>query len=369
MPPKGKQQPASQDPPPRSDSELDDHDTEIGQLQDQVRTLTQTISQVQQNTQDMFTQMMAQLRASTTPGPTQNLRPTIEVGTPFTDNTSTLRAYSKKRGDPTALSDGKDPTFISWRIQLRAKLRDNADHFPTKQSVMDYIFGCTSGTAQGHLETRHDEDSPMRFTSREDMFALLATVFTNPNKVQDARYEYSRLTMKTTENFQDFQTTFLRLAGDGQVPQQDYRMDLYYKLPVSLQRLVLPTLDDLVTYERLAARCLTLDTGLRRIRETENGQREARKQSQRTAGTGTNSGTRPVTEQQRTLPEPTRGGTPRGGSSREGTPRPKPTCTNCGKEGHWPKDCWSPKRAESSPRIAEVEETDESGLSLGKDDA
>ena len=73
--------------------------------------------------------------------------------------------------------------------------------------------------------------------------------------------------METGQTFSAFQTTFLHLAGEGQVPQTSYRLDLFNKLPAYLQKMLLPVLDDLETYEKLAARCLTLDTGLKRIEE------------------------------------------------------------------------------------------------------
>ena len=87
--------------------------------------------------------------------------------------------------------------------------------------------------------------------------------------MRDAQFEYHRLRIQADQTFSEFQTTFLHLAGEGQVPMTSLRLDLYDKLPPYLQRMLLPTLDDLDSYKKLAARCLALDTGLKRIEETE----------------------------------------------------------------------------------------------------
>ena len=51
-----------------------------------------------------------------------------------------ILAKSAKIPDPPILTDGKDPTFESWRLQIRGKLRVNADHFPTDEARMTYVF-------------------------------------------------------------------------------------------------------------------------------------------------------------------------------------------------------------------------------------
>ena len=85
------------------------------------------------------------------------------------------------------------------------------------------------------------------------MIQHLATIYVNPNKVRDARYDYNRLIMKSNQSFTEFQTQFLYLAGEGQVPPDNYRLDLYDKLTVQLQEKIAVALDDLPTYQRLAA--------------------------------------------------------------------------------------------------------------------
>lgn len=272
---------------------------------------------------------------------------TVERSTPATTMTSPEHPgsvkYSKRRPDPPIFTDSKDPTFESWKIQMQAKLRANADHYPMEEDKMEYLFSRTLGDAQKHLLPRFDEDSPIRFVSFREMLRHLASIYVNPNKVRDAQYEYRQLRMETGQTFATFQTKFLHLAGEGQIPQPSYRLDLFDKLPTHLQRMLLPVLDDLDTYEQLATRCLTLDTGLRRIEEMTSKKRIPRTYASTPTLTTTVPGyTRPVTSPPlpRTTLTPDR-------TLRASTPsNPPVTCYNCQKQGHYALSCPEPKKTD-----------------------
>jgi hypothetical protein len=60
---------------------------------------------------------------------------------------------SMKIPDPPPLTDGKDPIFESWKLQICGKLRVNVDHFPSDEARMAYVYGCTRGDAQKHLNS------------------------------------------------------------------------------------------------------------------------------------------------------------------------------------------------------------------------
>ena len=57
--------------------------------------------------------------------------------------------------------------------------------------------------------------------------------------MQNARLSYKSLNMKTIEAFSAFQTRFLYLAGQAQIPQEDLLLDLFNKLTLDLQQAVL----------------------------------------------------------------------------------------------------------------------------------
>jgi hypothetical protein len=275
--------------------------------------------------------------------------------------------YSKKLSDPSPLDKGQDPTFESWRFQIKNKLRANADHFPTEADRIAFVFGCTKGDAQKHLLPRIEEEAPNRFTVAEELIQLLATVYVNPNKVRDGRYQYNKLFMTTNQSFAEFQTTFLHLAGEGQIHESNLRMDLYDKLSTDLQKGMASHLVDLDTYDKLAARCLSLDTELRRINARVDRQKRLAEGKSRTDTTASKTFTpastsapfksTPFVPRVSASPEPTRQATP-------GLTSSSVTCYNCKKPGHFSRDCPEPRRAD----LKEIKEDEDEGtLESGKD--
>jgi hypothetical protein len=72
------------------------------------------------------------------------------------------------------------------------------------------------------------------------MLDHLASVYTNLNRVRDARHDYNALVMRRDQTFAEFQTTFLHLAGEAEVPQASLQMDLYDRITPALQRGIAP---------------------------------------------------------------------------------------------------------------------------------
>jgi hypothetical protein len=62
------------------------------------------------------------------------------------------------------------------------------------------------------------------------MIQHFADIYEDPLWVQLACRDYRRLIIKATETFPDFYTQFLELAGEGQIPEEDLRPNLYDKL-------------------------------------------------------------------------------------------------------------------------------------------
>ena len=174
---------------------------------------------------------------------------------------------SAKIPDPPILTDGKDPTFDNWKIQMNGKLSVNADHFANEEACMTYVFSRTGGDAQRHLRPRSNPDSVDPFLTAKDMIQLLADIYEDPFRIQNARREYRQLMIKTTETFPNFYTRFLHLAGEGQIPEEDLWPDLYNKLTLELQRAIAPTEESLTTVQDLQKAIRRLDQNLRQIKE------------------------------------------------------------------------------------------------------
>ena len=131
---------------------------------------------------------------------------------------------------------------------------------------MAYVFGRTGGDAQTHLRPRYEDDSVNPFTSEQEMVSHLSSIYKDPFKTQNARLDYRSLMMKATKTFSAFQTRFLHLAGQAQIPAEDLLPDLFDKLTLDLQRAALPFYTTARTLQELSTHCLALDQGLRRIR-------------------------------------------------------------------------------------------------------
>ena len=219
-------------PLPESDDSDDFEVADVAQLRAQIRTLTQGRKD-DQETLRLILEQLATLAAAQV-AQRNIVSSTERDDIPSTGSQDRNPKYSKKQPDPKPLSDGVDPTFESWKLQIRGKFRVNADHFEDEEARMLYLFNCTTGDAQKHLRPRYDDESQVRFTCVQEMIQHLATIYENPNKVRDAKYDYNRLTMKTSQTFVEFQTQFLHLAGEAQIPAENLRLDLYDKLTTQL---------------------------------------------------------------------------------------------------------------------------------------
>jgi hypothetical protein len=80
----------------------------------------------------------------------------------------------------------------------------NADYYEDEEAKMLYLFNRTTRDAQKHLRPRYDDESLVRFTSAQEMIQHLAAIYVNLNRVRDAKYDYNRLTIRTSQTFIEF---------------------------------------------------------------------------------------------------------------------------------------------------------------------
>jgi hypothetical protein len=107
-------------PLPKSDNGLED---DVAQLREQMRTMTQDRKDDQETLRQIMEQL-ATLAAALVAQQTQNPVRSVERddSSTITESQGRTQKYLKKLPDPERLSDGVDPTFESWRLQMQGKL-------------------------------------------------------------------------------------------------------------------------------------------------------------------------------------------------------------------------------------------------------
>jgi len=283
--------------------------------------------------------------------------------------TALASSRSAKVADPPLLTDGTDPTFDNWKLQLQDKLEVNADHFPTTRAKMAYVFGRTGGDTQTHLRPQYTQDSADPFLSGKKIIVHLSSIYKDPFKVQNARLDYKSLNIKTTETFSAFQTRFLHLAGQARIPQEDLIPDLFDKLTLDLQRAILPVFTTVQTLKELTDQCLAIDQGLRRIKARAERYKARNPSNQTTGNTRTvrNAPARSATPTAPPIQPAANSAASRAASPATGPANARPTysnpriqalsdqgaCFSYGQKGHRVKDCPTNAKADEVLLIQE----------------
>jgi hypothetical protein len=196
------------------------------------------------------------------------------------------------------------------------------------------------------------------------MIQHLATRYINPNKVRDARYNYNRLTMKAGQTFVEFQTQFLHLAGEAQIPAENLRLDLFDKVTVQIQDRMLGQLRTLDTFAELSATCLSVDTELRRMAARQRRFRDKPSSLAVSASTGVGSFPLNPAPRTRTASEAPRSQEPRQKTPALAPPDAAVVCYNCHKLGHFAASCPEPQKVD----LKEIEEDEEASEESGKEE-
>ena len=252
---------------------------------------------------------------------------------------------------------------------MDGKMHGNRDWWQTEQDRMFYVFGRTEGEARDHLHARWGPDSYDPFLNVADMFEFLKQIYTNPNEVREAKDDYATLQQGLTP-FPEFRVQFLKLAMKGHVPRSEFKDDLYRKLNPRVREILSGSARRL-TYEELCEHALDVDIEVRNTRKLATAKKEARAppasqvQRHRAATPGI------VPIRPSLLPVPNRlrlsatAPPPPDQNQRFNTAEKEDTCHNCGKPGHWAKECPEAPRHhiheinELYPRVMEVDTDDE----------
>ena len=206
---------------------------ELEQHKEELRRQTEEIHQINTQIEELETERDEYKEAFTKVSLGQHQSATRHT-TPDAQSRKTT-----KLPDPDRLTDGKEPKFEDWLSRMKSKLAANADHYETEALRIAYVESRVSGDAATHLAPRMQEDAEDRFTTANEMFGHLTTIYRDPNKLQNAKYDFKRLVMKKNDKFHDFLTKFLHLAGEAKVPKSEYKFELNSKLSFDLRRAVI----------------------------------------------------------------------------------------------------------------------------------
>jgi hypothetical protein len=102
------------EPPLESEPNDDLDDASVAQLKEQIRTLTRGW----RDDQEIMRQILDQVATLTAAAQQNPIRPTRRDSPSSTDTQDRALKYSKKQPDLVPLSDGTDPTFKSWKLQI-----------------------------------------------------------------------------------------------------------------------------------------------------------------------------------------------------------------------------------------------------------
>ncbi|KGY14479.1 hypothetical protein PABG_12662 [Paracoccidioides brasiliensis Pb03] len=121
---------------------------------------------------------------------------------------------------------------------MKNKLWENADHYPTECMRIVYIENWTDGDAACHIAPCMEENHSEQYQTTEEMFEHLKSIYENANKLQNAKSDYHKLIMHNEDNYHEFVTKFLHLAGEAKIAREDYKTDFNDKLFFDLQKMV-----------------------------------------------------------------------------------------------------------------------------------
>ena len=161
-------------------------------------------------------------------------------GIPKSNASDTTKKRSAKFPDSSILNDGIKLTFWVWNDQMKSKLRINDDWFnrpdseEAEHAKVSYIKTRVDGKAAEHLYPWLKAQSG-RNVYVEKVIQCLKNVFEDPDRRLKAWEQLKKLRMPYLEDFNTFQSEFLRLSNSAKMSADQWKEEIHDKLYDSLR--------------------------------------------------------------------------------------------------------------------------------------
>jgi len=217
--------------------------TEIAELKEQIQEQQAVIDRQRQRLRDMA----ARAEREETP----------------TTTASQYEKRSTKLPDAPVLTDGKEPQFTAWLIQIQGKLEANADHYPTEALKISYVATRCGGLAASNIQPRLRRDATKPFHTANEVLEVLERTFGDPFRKRTARNEFRNL-KQGNRDFNSFWSDFQRLTADMDESEETLVEDLRHKVSIELRTALAADRNTTDLFE-LAQSCQYIDQELRDV--------------------------------------------------------------------------------------------------------
>ncbi|KAI9775774.1 MAG: hypothetical protein M1839_000902 [Geoglossum umbratile] len=154
--------------------------------------------------------------------------------------------------------------YDNWLIQVKNKLLDNMDLYPTEDLKIIYTAGHTSGKALALISPQLNAASYHVYTSLTKLYEHLNELYGDLNKEWNARQVFKNLIMKKEQTFQEFYALFLQIIANGNISPRDLKDNLNDKLSWKLHESITTYYNDpAVSTSQFAWYCITNDQQIR----------------------------------------------------------------------------------------------------------